>query len=328
MKYSITQAIILFIVFVAAVIIHGALFVVPEGKQALVFQFGRIIGEPKVDSGLYFKMPFIQDVQFLEKRILNWDGIPERVPTGDKKYLIVDTTARWRISDALLFRNSLEHEERAQSRIKNLIDSAVRNTISSLNLVEAVRSSNQILDRLNELKQKRQEAEDDGTLDMLEEEVGGEIIPIKIGRQKLSRRIIKQAKPDLAKVGIELIDVQLMRIAYEEVVEAKVFDRMISERQRIAERIRSVGRQEVAKIRGKIQKSVKSIESKSYREVQSIKGEADATAIRIYADAMKKDEDFYEFMRTIEAYDQGIRTDSKLVLSANSKFFSLLSNGE
>ena len=327
MRYSITQAVILFVIFVSAIVIQGALFVVPEGKQALIFQFGRIIGEPKVDSGLYFKIPFIQDVQFLEKRILNWDGIPERVPTGDKKYLIVDTTARWRINNPLLFRNSLEHEERAQSRIKNLIDSAVRNVISSLNLVEAVRSSNQILESLTLNKERRQKAEDEGTLDLLEEEASGEIIPVEIGRQKLSRRIIREAKPKLEEYGIELIDVQLMRIAYEEVVEAKVFDRMISERQRVAERIRSVGRQEVAKIRGKIQKSVKRIESQSYREVQKIKGEADAKAIRIYAETMKKDKDFYEFLRTIEAY-QDIRPDSKFVLSANSKFFNLMSEGD
>ena len=162
---------------------------------------------------------------------------------------------------------------------------------------------------------------------MLEEEITGEILPIKVGREQLSELIVNASKPQLESYGIELIDVQLMRIAYEGVVEAKVFDRMISERHRIAERIRSIGREEVAKIRGRIQRSVKRIESESYREVQRVKGEADATAIRIYASAMKKDPDFYEFMRTLEAYQDGLRPSTKFILSADSKFFKLLNEG-
>lgn len=313
-------------VVVIALLINATFYIIPEGSQALVLQFGRIVSA-EIDSGLHLKTPFIQSVEFLEKRVLNWDGIPERVPTLDKKYIIVDTTARYRISDPISFRRSLENEKNAQSKIKNVIDSATRDVISRNNLVEAVRNTNSILDQEELRSAQREAAEISGTLDMLEEEITGEIAPVAYGREKLSRDIIDIAKPLLNDYGIELIDVQLRRIAYEESVQEEVYNRMISERQRIAEKIRSVGKGEQAKILGKMSLDLQEIESKAYRTVQEIKGVADAEAIGVYAEAVNKDQDFYEFSRLLEAYQRGLQPDAQMILSTKTKFLELFTNG-
>lgn len=308
-------------VMAAFFVVISSAFLVAEWEQAVITQFGRPVGSPITEAGLHFKIPFIQKVHRFDKRILNWDGYPNQIPTKDKKYILVDTTARWRIVDPLLFLQTVQTESGARLRLDGILDAVTRDTISNNNLVEAVRNSNAILERIKE----RLDAQKRGDIQPgAEEEVVGEIDPVSVGREALSSIIIERARAGLKEFGIEIIDVQLRRIAYEASVEAKVYDRMISERQRIAQKIRSVGLGEQAKIQGKIAKDLQEIESKAYRQVQQIKGNADAKAIRIYAQAMNADPDFYNFVRTLEAYKKALPADTTLLLSTDSKFLELL----
>lgn len=308
--------------FIAFILVGASAYTLPEWEQAVITQFGRPVGAPITSSGLHFKLPFVQKVRRLDKRILNWDGYPNQIPTKDKKYILVDTTARWRIVDPLLFIQTVQTESGARTRLDGILDAVTRDTISNHNLVEAVRNSNAILDKLKKRLEasKREEAQPGNE----EEEITGEIESIIVGREALSSNIIEKARAGLKEFGIEIIDVQLRRIAYEESVEAKVYERMISERQRIAQRIRSVGLGEQSKIRGKINKDLQEIQSEAYRKVQSIKGDADSKAIRIYARSMNADPDFYSFTRTLEAYKKAIPAGSTLILSTDNKFLELL----
>lgn len=306
----------------ALFLLNASLYTLSEWEQAVITQFGRPVGTPVTQAGLHFKLPFIQLVRRLDKRILNWDGYPNQIPTKDKKYIWVDTTARWRITDPLLFIQTVQTEAGARLRLDGILDAVTRDTISNHNLVEAVRNSNAILDRLAEKPraQKKEELQPGSE----EEEITGEIERVTVGRESLSGLIIEKARAGLKEFGIAIIDVQLRRIAYEASVEGKVYERMISERQRIAQKIRSVGLGERAKIQGKINKDLLGIESEAYRKAQSIKGEADAKAIRIYASAMNADPDFYQFIRTLEAYRKSIPANSTLILSTDNKFLELL----
>ncbi len=303
------------------ILVPSSVYVLPEWEQAIITQFGRPVGEPITKAGLHLKLPFVQVVRRVDKRILNWDGYPNQIPTKDKKYILVDTTARWRIVDPLLFIQTVQTESGARGRLDGILDAVTRDTISNHNLVEAVRNSNAILDQLKIRieAQKRGEA-----MPGSEEEVVGEIESVSVGRENLSAMIIDKAKAGLKEFGIELIDVQLRRIAYEASVEAKVYERMISERQRIAQKIRSVGLGEQSKIQGKINKDLQEIESEAYRKAETIKGTADARAIRIYAQAMNADPDFYKFLRTLEAYKKAIPADSTVILSTDNEFLELM----
>jgi len=305
----------------AVFLVSASAYTVGEWEQAVVTQFGRPVAQVN-KAGLNFKLPFIQRVRRFDKRILNWDGYPNQIPTKDKKYILVDTTARWRISDPLLFLQTVQTEDGARLRLDGILDAVTRDTISNHNLVEAVRNSNAILTKMKD----RLEAQKRGDLvpGNEEEEVVGEIDPVSVGREALSGIIIERARAGLKEFGIEIIDVQLRRIAYEQSVEAKVYERMISERQRIAQKIRSVGKGEQAKIEGKIAKDLQEIESEAYRSVQRIRGAADARAIRTYAAAMGADPDFYNFVRTLEAYRKSLGNDTRLILSTDSKFLELL----
>lgn len=315
-----TRVPLLIVALVAALfIMMASVYTVSEWEQSIITQFGRPIGTPVTQAGLHFKLPFVQKVRRFDKRILNWDGYPNQIPTKDKKYILVDTTARWRIVDPLLFLQTVQTENGARLRLDGILDAVTRDTISNNNLVEAVRNSNAILDRIKERVKSRTEIVPGAE----EEEVVGEIDPVSVGREALSGIIIERARAGLKEFGIEIIDVQLRRIAYEASVEAKVYERMISERQRIAQKIRSVGLGEQAKIQGKIAKDLQEIESRAYREVQSLKGSAEAKAIRIYAQAMNADPDFYNFVRTLEAYKKALPADTKLLLSTENRFLEL-----
>ncbi len=308
---------------------QASMFVVMEGQQAIVTQFGKPVGKPITEAGLSFKLPFVQDVRWVEKRTLNWDGAQNQVPTKDKKYIIVDTTARWRIVDPLLFIMTLQDERNAISRLDAIIDSATRDVISSHNLVEAVRNTNQILEDLSARAERRKAAQGSGDiLGVVEDEVTGEIEGVTVGRERLSTMILERAQEEVKKLGILLIDVQLRRISYEGSVESKVYERMISERQRIAEKIRSVGKGEQAKIEGKTQRDLLEIQSDAYRKVQQIQGDAESEAIKIYAEAVGRDAHFFEFLRTLEAYKRGVRGDMRLLLSGDSEFFKILRDGQ
>lgn len=313
------------IILIVAVLIIGksSFFIITEGKQAIVTQFGKPVGEPRTQAGVNFKTPLLQEVRLIDKRILSWDGSPNQIPTKDKKYIKVDTTARWKIVDALKFIQTVGNENGAKSRLDTILDGYTRDVISNHNLVEAVRNSDAIFDNIQRMKDDITEKKKKGIF-ILEEEISGDIEPVKYGREQLSQMIVKKADKELKALGIKLIDVQLRRISYEQSVERKVYERMISERERIAQKIRSIGKGEKAKIEGRISKDLKKIESEAYRKAQVIKGRADAKSTSIYAKALERDVDFYEFIRSMEAYKKSLKGKTKFLLSSEATFLKFL----
>lgn len=308
------------IIFLAILItFNSSFYILTEGRQAIVTQFGKPVGEPQTEAGIKFKTPFLQEVRLVDKRILSWDGYPNQIPTKDKKYIKVDTTARWRVVDALKFIQTVQNEQGAKARLDTILDGYTRDIISGHNLVEAVRNSDNILAKIEEKKQAIKIQKENGEF-VLEEEISGEIEAVSVGREQLSQMIVEKADKELEALGIKLIDVQLRRISYEKSVERKVYDRMISERQRIAQKIRSIGQGEKAKIEGRITKDLKEIQSKAYREAEVIRGKAEAKSTKIYAQSLSRDPKFYEFIRTMEAYKKAIKSDSKFLLSSQSEF--------
>jgi len=313
----------------AVIILYASAYTLPEGRQALITQFGKVMGKPVTSAGLHFKVPFIQDVRLFDKRILEWDGDSNQIPTKDKKFIWVDTTARWRINDAMKFAETVRTESAAQTRLDSILDGATRDVISNHNLVEAVRNTNTIMDQIKERKQQAEKRAKEpvkgiDVLEVEEEEITGELEAILVGRERLSEMIHTRAKDKLTDLGIELIDVQLRRIAYEKSVEGKVYDRMISERNRIAEKIRSIGKGEQAKIQGKLNQDLKEIESTAYRKSQEIKGRAEAEAISIYARSLGQDPNFFEFTRTLDAYRKTLKDKGSFIMSTDSDFLRLM----
>lgn len=303
------------LIFFGAIGAKNVVFILDEGRQAIITEFGKPVGDPITEAGLHFKKPFVQDVRYVDKRILSWDGFPNQIPTKDKKFIKVDTTARFRITDALKFIQTVRNKTGAKARLDTILDSATRNVISSHRLVEAVRNSNSILE-----KAEKVEAKADG----IEEEITGEIEKIFVGREQLSQLIVKKADKELEEFGIQLIDVQLRRISYEKSVERKVYERMVSERRRIAQKIRSIGEGEKAKIEGRLERDLRTIRSEGYKKAQLIKGKAEAKATAIYAKTFAKDPKFYEFLQSMDAYKKAIKKDTKLILSSDSEFLKFM----
>jgi membrane protease subunit HflC len=288
----------------------GMFFIVDETKQVVITQFGKPIGKPIVSSGLHFKTPFIQQAHYFEKRLLEWDGDPNQIPTKDKKYIWVDTTARWKIVDALKFLQSVGNELSASSRLNDIINSATRDAVTSNLLVEAVRDSNRIL-----------ETKDLGEDAIVSEEA---LERIDIGRQQLTRFILEKAKVLAPQYGIEIMDVRVKRINYVEEVRNKVYDRMIAERKRAAEKYRSEGFGKSAEIEGQVGKELKLITSEAYRQAQAIVGKADAEAINIYAGAYEQNPEFYSFLKTLETYKGTIDGKSTVILTTDSDYYKYL----
>lgn len=305
------------------IIIKQSVYIVTEGEQAIITQFGKPVGAPITSAGLYFKTPFLQDARYIDKRILSWDGYPNQIPTKDKKFISVDTTARWRVVDSLKFIQTVRSEQGAKSRLDTILDSITRDVISNHNLVEAVRNSNNIIDQTEARRIELESLREKGDV-VVEDEITGDIEPINIGRESLSLMIAKSADQELQQFGIELVDVQLRRISYEKSVEASVYDRMISERQRIAQKIRSIGQGERAKIEGRMIRDLKRIESEAYRTSQEIRGTAEAKAANIYAKALSKDPQFYEFLRTMEAYGKIFNKRTQFIMSTDSDLLKYL----
>lgn len=304
------------------VISNMTFFIVTEGQQAIITQFGKPIGESVTQAGMHFKLPW-QKAIYVDKRILSWDGSPNQIPTKDKKYIKVDTTARWRIVDALKFIQTVRNERGAQARLDTILDGATRDVISNHNLVEAVRNSNSIIEWNKTLQKDLADKKAKGHA-IVEDEISGEIEAIQTGREKLSKTIVETAEKEVAALGIKLIDLQLRRISYEASVERKVYERMISERQRIAQKIRSIGKGEKAEIEGRLTKDLQLIESQAYREAQQIRGKAEAESFNIYAKSINRDPKFFEFIRTMEAYDKALKVDTKLLLSSQAEFLKYL----
>jgi membrane protease subunit HflC len=308
--------------------IWASAFTIREGRQVIITQFGKPIRTVK-EAGLHWKLPLIQDVREIDLRILNWDGYPNQIPTRDKKYIRVDTTARWRIVDPLKFIQTVQNEVGAKSRLDAVLDATTRDIVSGHNLVEAVRNSNSIFDVINERKQKAAESTSAEAPHLGDEgdEITGEVERIEIGREQLSALIVGRASGALEPFGIELIDVQLRSIMYEESVQVKVYQRMISERQRVAEKIRSIGKGEQKRIEGKVSEELQLIESDAYRQTQEIIGAAEAEAIRIYAQSFEADPKFYAFLRTLDVYKTGLGNHSQMILSPDLPVFDVLRSG-
>lgn len=311
------------VLIVGLILAKGSFFVVKEGRQAIITRFGKPIGDPITKAGLHFKKPFLEEARFVDKRILSWDGFPNEIPTKDKKYIEVDTTARWMVIDALKFIQTVRNERGAKTRLDTILDSITRDVISNENLVEAVRNSNSIIKKTEEkraeIRRKKAKGEP-----ILEEEVTVDIEPIQTGREELSMKIALLADKELAKLGIKLIDVQLRRISYAKSVESKVYERMISERTRIAQKIRSIGQGEKAKIEGRRIKELRRIRSEAYKTSQIIRGKAEAKSTAIYAKSLGKDPKFYSFIRSMEAYKRSLQSNSRYLLSSDSEFLRFL----
>jgi membrane protease subunit HflC len=297
------------IAFFVLIILLDALYVVSETNQVIITQFGEPIGGAITTPGLHIKAPFIQKTNYFEKRWLEWDGDANQIPTKDKKYIWVDTYARWRVSNPLVFFQRVRDERGAQSRLDDIIDGETRNAIANFILIEIVRSTNREFEMTEEVE-------------ILEAREA--IQQIETGREKIADIILENSSKITPEFGIELIDVRIKRINYVEEVQRKVFDRMIAERQRIAAKYRSEGDGNSAEIRGQKEKELKRITSEAYRQAQEIKGKADAEAVRIYAEAYNLDPEFYQFMKTLETYRTTMDKDTWLLLSTDSEFFRYL----
>ncbi len=304
------KGILIIIILAAAVFIYNGAYSIDETEQVIVTQFGRIIGEPKVDPGLKFKIPFIQQANYFAKNLLDWDGDPGQIPTLDKTYIWVDTFARWKITDAVKFFQTVNNRFAAIGKLNDIIDPAVRNFITSNQLIEAVRKSDRTLDRSGF-----------GGSDFESERI---YYTITTGREKITQGILNQAQPKLAPFGIELVDVKIKRINYVEQVRKSVYGRMIAERKQIAEKFRSEGKGEAQKILGEKERDLQEIESKAYRKAQEIKGKADAEATLIYADSYGVDPEFYSFVQTLEVYIESLGEKNTLILSTDSEFLKYL----
>jgi membrane protease subunit HflC len=289
--------------------LYSALYTLSETQQVVITQFGEPIGHAITQPGLHLKIPFAQEANYFDKRWLEWTGNPNQIPTRDKKYIWVETYARWRVADPLLFFQRLQDERGAQSRLDDIIDGETRNVIAEHNLIEVVRTTNREFD-------KAEEAED-----VMEAEA---MRQIKLGRDQLTRLILERASKIVPDYGIELVDVQIQRVNYIETVQAKVFERMISERKRIADRHRSEGQGKSAEIRGKKERELKVIESEAYRKTQEIMGRADAEAAAIYAAGYNQDPELYRFVKSMETYGVTIDQNAWLVLSTGSSLFHYL----
>jgi membrane protease subunit HflC len=310
-KHIVTLAVAL----VAALFLFNTTaYVVDETEQAIVVQLGEPVGTPKTEPGLYFKKPFVQDIRRFDKRLLTWDGDPNEIPTKGREFIFVDSSARWRIKDPLLFLRAVRDEQGARSRLNDIIDSAVRDEVSSLELAEIVRSTDWKVDP-EDLRAAISTGE--GSADLLSSRV-------MVGREGLEQRILARAAAETVGAGIELVDVKIKRLNYVDSVRRKVYDRMISERQRIATQFRSEGQGRSAEIRGQTERERREIISRAFREAEAVRGAADARATQIYAEAFSLAPEFYQFLRTLESYQNTIGPQTKLVLGSDSGYFSML----
>ncbi len=301
---KILRTIGIIIVIALIVTVANGFYILEEGKQAVITQFGRPVGQPVTEAGLHFKTPYIQEATFFEKRILIWDGDPNQIPTNDKTFVYLDVTARWRISDALLFLQAVNNEIRAQTILDDILDGTVRDLVNKNDLVEIIRSS------------------DFSPETMTNSQV--EVEKLQYGRDQITAMIHEAASKITPKYGIELVDVMFKRVNYIDTVRRKVYDRMISERKRIAAEKRSMGEGQKAEIMGKVERELKVIISTANREAEEIKGKADAEAAKIYADAYNQDPEFYSFIKSLESYKGAVGQNTNLVISADSEFYKFL----
>ena len=303
MNKIVKTALILIVIVLIFTVVNGV-YILQEGRQAIITQFGRPVGQPITEAGLHFKLPFVQEATYFEKKILIWDGDPNQIPTNDKTFVYLDVTARWRIADALVFLQAVNNEARAQTILDDIIDGTVRDLVNKNDLVEIIRSS------------------DFSPETMVNSAI--EIEKLQFGRDKISAMIHSAASKITPKYGIELVDVMFKRVNYIETVRLKVYDRMISERKRIAAEKRSLGEGQKAEIMGKVKREFQVIMSSANRKAEEIKGKADAEAANIYAKAYNQDPEFYAFSKSLESYKMAMGKNTHLIISSDSEFFKYL----
>jgi len=313
------KPLLLIVIAFIVLILGNAFYTVKETEQIIITQFGKPVGEPVTKAGLKMKVPFIQKVNPIEKRILEWDGSPTNMPTKDKLYIAVDLFARWRIADPLQYLLSLRDERSAQSRLDDTLGSETRNAVAKHELIEIIRTTK---DR-KPARDTSLSEEDLATLSSL--------VPIQKGRSSVEEEIFSAAAEKVKALGIELLDIRFKRINYNESVRPKIYDRMISERRQIAERFRSEGNGEAARINGLRERDLNKVRSEAYKEVEEIRGAADAKATEIYAkayDSSDESRDFYEFQKTMDMYKSVIKNNTTLMLSTESEAFKFLKGME
>jgi membrane protease subunit HflC len=292
----------------ALILLSSSTYLVSETEQVIITQFGEPRGNPVTHPGLHFKAPFIQRANVFEKRFLEWDGSPNQMPTKDKRFIWVDMYARWRITDPLKFFQRLRDERGAQSRLDDILDGETRNAVASYDLIELVRSSNRPAD----------------TIPIESEEERIVLEQIAKGRRAIAASILAAAQARTLDLGIEVLDIRLKRINYVDEVAKDVYARMIAERRRIAERFRSEGEGEAARIQGERQRDLLRIQSEAYRLAQELRGKADAEATAIYAEAYGRDADFYAFFKSLETYERVIDGKTYFVLGTDSDLLKYL----
>lgn len=304
---KVIQIIMLLLVAVAVMTVLDGFFILEEGEQAVITQFGRPVGAPHTEAGIKLKLPFFQDVHRFEKKILIWDGEPNQIPTNDKTYIHIDNTARWRISNALRFMQAVGNENRAKILLDDIINGTVRDLVNKNDLIEIVRSSDWSADNMSARPDE-------------DEPIG----PPEYGRDKIAQMVLESAAKVTPQYGIELLDVMFKRVNYIESVRAKVYERMISERKRIAAEKRSLGEGRKAEILGRVERELREITSNAEREAVSIEGDADAEATKIYGDAYSKHPEFYSFIRSLESYRDILKDNTTLILDSNSDLLRYL----
>ncbi len=308
---SIRYLIIVVVLITTVIVLLSSAFVVQETDQVVITQFGKPVGKAITTPGLHFKTPFIQKAIYFDKRFLEWDGDPNQIPTKDKKFIFLDTFARWQIIDPLQFFKRLTNERGAQSRLDDIIDGETRDIIANHNIEEAVRTSN------------RTPISSGASSDM----VGDTLMNILTGREALQKMILKSSNEKAKDLGIVILDVRIKRINYVSEVQNQVYERMKSERFRIAEKFRSEGQGEASRINGEKERELKVIQSEAFKESEKIKGDADAKAAAIYASAYNRNADsreLYSFLKTLETFDKTFDAQTSVVLSTNSELYKYL----
>ena len=300
--------IVIVVAILALIGLESAYYQVSESNQVIITQFGDPVGSMVTTPGLHLKIPFIQQANYFDKRFLEWEGSPNQVPTKDKRFIWVDTYARWRIVDPLKFLQRLRDERGAQSRLDDILDGETRNAVARYNLIEIVRSTNRKPEEVSV------ESEEENAI----------LEAINKGRPQITHEILERAQTRMANLGIELLDIRLKRINYVEQVQRDVFARMIAERQRIAELYRSQGEGEAARIRGERERELKRIQSEAYRAAEELRGKADAEATDIYAEAHGRDPDFYAFTKSLETYEKTMDPKTVFILATDSELLKFM----
>ncbi len=303
--------ILIVIIGLAVILISQSTYIVNEKQQVVITQFGKPVGEAVTEAGLNFKTPFVQKANFFEKRFLEWDGDPNQIPTKDKKFIFVDTYARWQITDPLQFFKRLTNERGAHSRIDDILDGETRDFIANHDIEEAVRNSNRTPISSSNIS----------------ELIGDSLMSIDVGREKIQNMILETANEQAQELGIEILDFRFKRINYVQEVREQVYERMKSERYRIADKFRSEGQGEASKINGEKERELKTIQSDAFRKAEEIKGKADAKAASIYASAYDKSSmsrDLYSFLKSMETYKNTFDTTTTVILSTDSELYKYL----